>query len=451
MVQAVTLSAALPAPDHYAAAWSFWGGNYGCGGDMNCLNCTSAQAQIKCGSSPILLDTYRTNVSCERTRTDGPPVSFVGDWSCCEELLGPTKFNVTNCFYCPGDADCVKSDAAPLGARDCPLARRDSDWEVFAFVLQNNWTSLDWSVVTTVAWFGGGDPAAQDICLAHSHGARVVLHSDLSAISGSISNATARAAAVQNQLAHAQQLQVDGLNLDIEGYSGDRAALTAYVQELSSALKAGLPHAHISFDLAVHPNGQTGNYDHAALAGVLDYIIPMAYDEDWGSLTPQATSPLPALAASIKEYAGLGVRPEKLLYALPWYGGVWPCDERAPGHPCATSLHGKDWIDMIGRRAADWVWAHVGVDNTSAVRLDAATTTKTFEFVTGDTRYVTYIDDGQTLAAKVQAVRAAGPGVRGAAMWYAEDVDTMPNQQRTAMWQAFYPTAKPEVPFGTTQ
>jgi len=326
-----------------------------------------------------------------------------------------------------------------LSVMACPLTPRKQQWEVFAFVLENNWTTLDWTAVTTVAWFGGGDPTPSDVCMAHAHGARVVLHSDLTAIPGSILNVTARAAAVQTQLEKAKELNVDGLNLDIEGYTGDKAALTAYVNELCVSFRAAIPTAHMSFDLAVSPSGQAAYYDHAALASALDYLVPMAYDEDWGSLTPRANSPLPALPASINQYAALGVTPDKLLYALPWYGGVWPCDDPSVGKPCSTSLHGKDWAQVIGRQAYNQVFAHIGVDNTSAVSLDATTATKTFEFVTAGTRYVTYMDDGETLSAKVDAVRSAGSGARGAAMWYAEDIDGLSNKQRAAMWEAFRP------------
>ena len=80
------------------------------GSSVQCTNCTVAQALVKCGELPIFLDTYGTNVTCSRTEpSPGPPQSFHGDFSCCSELLGPTTFNVSNCFFCPGDADCVES------------------------------------------------------------------------------------------------------------------------------------------------------------------------------------------------------------------------------------------------------------------------------------------------------------------------------------------------------
>ena len=98
------------------ASWSFWGGNYGCGGDLECIHCTPAQAQSKCsgggrgggrGGGAIYMDTFGTNVTCARTRTIGPPASFIGNFSCCDQLLGPTTYNLTNCFFCAGDVDCV--------------------------------------------------------------------------------------------------------------------------------------------------------------------------------------------------------------------------------------------------------------------------------------------------------------------------------------------------------
>ena len=90
-------------------SYSFWGGNFCCGGDLTCINCTPAQAQAKCGGTPILVETFGTSVTCARTRMAGPPASFIGDFSCCSQLLGPTAFNLTNCYYCPGDDNCVES------------------------------------------------------------------------------------------------------------------------------------------------------------------------------------------------------------------------------------------------------------------------------------------------------------------------------------------------------
>jgi len=108
MGQAARIELAAPPP--VVTTWSFWAGNFGCGSSIQCTNCTVAQALVKCGAMPIYLDTYGTNVTCNRTEpSPGPPQSFHGEFSCCSELLGPTTFNVSNCFFCPGDADCVES------------------------------------------------------------------------------------------------------------------------------------------------------------------------------------------------------------------------------------------------------------------------------------------------------------------------------------------------------
>lgn len=195
---------------------------------------------------------------------------------------------------------CFSLAAAAPVVTNCPYDRPTApEWEVFAFVLDNNWTALDWSCVTTVAWFGAADPAVSDVCLAHSHGARVVIHSDLNAIpGGSINNATARTAGVQALLATATRLSIDGVNLDIEGYTGSKASLTAYVQELAAAFRAALPTSQLSFDLAVLPNGQAQYYDHAALAEVLDFLVPMAYDEASPPCVPDCTVQWPLSMSS---------------------------------------------------------------------------------------------------------------------------------------------------------
>ncbi len=332
--------------------------------------------------------------------------------------------------------------ADPAGCRPVDPARADAKraarggWELFAFTKRAaNWTAggFAWDNLTTVAYAGRGDPAQAAVCDAHAHDARVVL------LSGAPPppDAANRTRQVQELVARVVALGADGLNLDIERYAGKKATLTTYVTELAAALRSHVPSAQLSFDLGVSPNGQVAHYDHRALSQQLDFIVPMAYDENWGDLSPAPNSPLPALVESLAQYRALGVDPSKLVFALPWYGTSWPCASPVRGSPCKTDLGKRTWVQVVSQPAVSGIIARLGTQNTSAVRLEAVTQTKYFEWADnrtdpGSSRHVAAFDDADTIRAKVQSVASC----RGVGMWYADCVSGEPMDEAAAMWSA---------------
>ena len=180
-------------------------------------------------------------------------------------------------------------------------------------------------------------------------------------------------------------------------------------------------------------------------------------DENWGSLTPKANSPISAMASSLRQYHTLGVPPEKLVVALPWYGTSWPCADPTLGAPCKTELGKRSWSEVVSQPQVSEMVARIGPQNTSAVRLDKASMTKVFERKDArsappsksNQRHVEMFDDAATIAAKVaalgEAAAALGGQVRGVAMWYAECLYGPPMMaagERAAMWAAL---AAPEM------
>ena len=156
--------------------------------------------------------------------------------------------------------------------------------EVLAFARSDNYSGYDMSLVTTIA-ATEAPPSPEAVCAAHSHGVRIVM---LSGAEVDFGNATARAELVSELLNQTGFFGLDGVNLDIERFTGDKAGLTAYVRELSAALKQRSPPGQLSFDLGISPAGQTAGYDHKALAESLDFIVPMACT----STTPPTHPPL---------------------------------------------------------------------------------------------------------------------------------------------------------------
>ena len=327
-----------------------------------------------------------------------------------------------------------------------PLSTASAKREVFAFYVSNDtWPDLDFSTMTTACAFTQVDPAL--VCHAHKLGVRVVKSAPFPI--SSIQNASARTVWVQEQLASLQNQGLDGLNLDIEGYTGMPGPLTALVTELHSALKKWHPHSQLSFDLAIFPDGQSQHYDHKALAEVLDFIVPMAYDEPWGSHVAAANSPIRNINAGIAQYAKLGVPASKLVIGLPWYGWDYPCVAKE-GECVVKPPAGSPWYG----------WAtQVGYSNVikqlhaggGPVSMDTATVTKHFDYmVSGGKspgRHQLWFDDPDTLEAKYAACQRAG--ARGVGFWTA-DMPDYPDGEGRPMWAAinkgFPPSAEPISP-----
>ena len=74
---------------------------------------------------------------------------------------------------------------------------------------------------------------------------------------------------------------------------------------------------------------------------VSDFLVPMAYDENWGAVSPKPNCPLAGLLRGLAQYDQLGVRMASLVVALPWYSTSWPCKNATQGAECVTELDGR--------------------------------------------------------------------------------------------------------------
>ncbi|MDF2835804.1 MAG: glycoside hydrolase family 18 [Paenibacillus sp.] len=123
-------------------------------------------------------------------------------------------------------------------------------------------------------------------------------------------------------------LGVHGVNLDFEEVAGaDRTLYTTFVKALTTAAHAkGLK---VSIDL---PRGDVSwnhltAYDHAALAGIVDMIMIMAYDEHWkGSTEPGSVAGLRWAEEGVKQFLDYGVPRSKLMLGIPFYVREWRID-----------------------------------------------------------------------------------------------------------------------------
>jgi hypothetical protein len=200
--------------------------------------------------------------------------------------------------------------------------------EVFAFDPprnQSDWLQMDWGQLTTLALSdthvatasGHPWPPQMDLyCHAHAHHVKIV-HC-VTANESVITDDNARSAWVAAQVSEALRRGTDGVNVDVENFSGQKDDLTALVADLYSAFKLAIPTSQVSFDADVFPGMRNKlSYDYPSLAAVVDFFVPMAYDM---RAPPHqlANSPYAGLQQSVEGFAAHGVHARQLVIALPW-------------------------------------------------------------------------------------------------------------------------------------
>lgn len=146
------------------------------------------------------------------------------------------------------------------------------------------------------------------------------------AIHSMLNSKTARSRAVNGILRLVQEKGYSGVNIDFEGVpAGDRAELTAFFRELSSALRA----KNLSVTAALpaktrddRSSSWSGAYDYAAIAPYLDKVMIMTYDEHYkdGSAGPVASQ---NWVENVIRYAVKCFPPQKIMLGIAAYGYDW--------------------------------------------------------------------------------------------------------------------------------
>src|SRR5262249_15834355 len=125
-----------------------------------------------------------------------------------------------------------------------------------------SYTSYDWSLLSTVAFFAldltatgsisnaHGWPVTGLVSAAHSHGVRVIVTADLSdatALNTLLASGVNRQAAIQAIVAAVVNGGADGACIDFEGVPGTRKAdLVTFLGALRTGLQASIPGAYLS-------------------------------------------------------------------------------------------------------------------------------------------------------------------------------------------------------------
>jgi hypothetical protein len=311
-------------------------------------------------------------------------------------------------------------------ARPAPLAPRIASpfKQVHGFHpywLGTSWQAYDWSLLSTVAYFGidldagglvaatHGWPATGLVSAAHAQGVRVIVTAivfDSSALQTLLSSPTNRQAAAASIIAAVVQGGADGACVDFEGVPGPRKAdFVAFVGELRAALQAALPAPYLS---VCTPAVDWGNaYDYDQIAARCDHLLIMAYDYHWAN--SPATGPVAPLASwgtynvgwTIEDYITWGAPRDKMLLGVPWYGYRWPAVSGAAGAATTGTATARTYAAAAAEAAMH------------GNQWDAPSQTPWLRFQNPDWQQ-TWYDDASSLGAKYARVWAedlAGVGV----------------------------------------
>jgi putative cell wall-binding protein/spore germination protein YaaH len=131
-------------------------------------------------------------------------------------------------------------------------------------------------------------------------------------------------ALIQDLIAEAQRLNVDGINIDFENLGlENRDSFTDFMDKLATqTAKKGLA---LSVDVTKHAAGSSWSvcYDRAALGRICDYVILMAYDQyPAGSSVPGPVASHPWTRDAVNRLLA-EVPAERIILGVPFYNRVW--------------------------------------------------------------------------------------------------------------------------------
>ena len=222
----------------------------------------------------------------------------------------------------------------------------------------------------------------------------------------------AQSAAIDGLVALATDLEVDGINVDVELLAADHVpAYGAFVGRLRAALRQANPEAEVS--VATQANIRGSAMAAAAAQNGADRIFLMGYDYRVGDSDPGASAPLDRNDGNIRDlqwsldlYATAGVPVERTLLGLPLYGMTWPVVAPWPGAPRTGA--GEAWEPGENRALL--------ADPSNPPSFDPVESVEFLALPTGENAWeAIYYDSPQSLTPKLALADARG--LAGAGFW----------------------------------
>lgn len=212
-----------------------------------------------------------------------------------------------------------------------------------------------------------------------------------------LTTTTSRTILIDNLMAEALRVGLDGINVDFEDLSYDAGEpFVQFLRELSiRCRKEGLV---LSVDNYV-PRESTAHYNRKEQGIVADYVIIMGYDEHWGGGgVAGSVASLGFVEDGIKRTVN-EVPGEKVINALPFYTRVWKTKD---GEVKSEALDMETAHNFINNNEVNMAWNPVAGQNYG-------------EVLKGDTLYQIWMEDRDSIAAKLDVMLKYDIG--GVAAW----------------------------------
>jgi len=215
-----------------------------------------------------------------------------------------------------------------------------------------------------------------------------------------LSDQAKRKAVIQKLSAFVDKYQLDGINVDFEGFDpADRDNFTAFVKELAAELHA--KDAALSVDIP--PDSGTDwsePFDYAKLATYADYLVLMAYEEHWvGGSQAGSVASLPWFENVIEGVLD-DVPAQKLIVGMPLYTRDW---YQSGGKLNSTDISIPQSYQLISQYTGSTKW-------------DTATQQYRSTYKKQGVTHTIWLEESRSLGLKAQS--SLSDSIGGLAYWY---------------------------------
>lgn len=200
-----------------------------------------------------------------------------------------------------------------------------------------------------------------------------------------LSSTAARQNIISQLIQAAQDVGMDGINVDFESLSEDVGIhFLEFLRELS--IECHKNNLVLSVDNPV-PEDFTSHYDRAEQGRVVDYVIIMGYDEHYVGSEAGSVASLPWVEQGIQDTLD-EVPAERVINAIPFYTRLW------------KTTGGNVTSEAIGMDQAQQTIA----DNNVETYWDKTTSQNYGKYDIDNSTYQIWIEDAQSVAEKVKLV-----------------------------------------------
>ena len=200
-----------------------------------------------------------------------------------------------------------------------------------------------------------------------------------------LSSTAARQNIISQLIQAAQDVGMDGINVDFESLSEDVGThFLEFLRELS--IECHKNNLVLSVDNPV-PEDFTSHYDRAEQGRVVDYVIIMGYDEHYVGSEAGSVASLPWVEQGIQDTLD-EVPAERVINAIPFYTRLW------------KTTGGNVTSEAIGMDQAQQTIA----DNNVETYWDKTTSQNYGKYDIDNSTYQIWIEDAQSVAEKVKLV-----------------------------------------------